>query len=188
MNEQALWDLAWRVNSLLADRRARDHFRTRCRQYLALWAHPGLEVRSRGEAGAHVQGEKREADTPRPPPLPFGTDGDLDPKPPLLACERYAILAALHEVVCHQEQPVSPAPQYNDRIMEETIQNTRRNPFLATGSRGAPWCGTRGASTRAVVVTSRHASSSWNATSPPSPCYRNDSVRSLTYSEAACSH
>src|SRR5687768_3833459 len=108
MNDHELSDLAWRINSLLSDPRIRRHFLRTCREYLALRADtPGPIGDPRGEMVHEDPG----ADPCRPPPLPFGTDGDFDLKPPLLPCERYAILAALHEVICNQEPPVAPAPR-----------------------------------------------------------------------------
>src|SRR5262249_14088628 len=85
-----LAELAWQVHSLLAEDRTRARFLDQCLEYLRL----------------------RPEHPDRPPPLPFDTDDNIEPpdKPPLMLCERYAILAALHKVYCHQEAPVDPAP------------------------------------------------------------------------------
>src|SRR5260221_4305668 len=92
MAAHPLADLAWLVNSLIAEEPVRQRFLGQCFEYLRLrMEQPG-----------------------RPTPLPFDTDEDGDirdeDKPPLLPCERYAILGALHEAVCHQESPIDPAP------------------------------------------------------------------------------
>jgi hypothetical protein len=95
MNEHPHTDLAWEVNELL-NTGSRNRFVEQCGGYLRL----------RGKAEKEV----------RPPPLPFDLGGGVDDfgaetKPAHLLCECYAILAALHQVVCTQAQPINPAPQ-----------------------------------------------------------------------------
>src|SRR5262249_10588350 len=67
----------------------------------------------------------RDDNAKRQVPLPFDTDGDYDlreeDKPPILPCERYAVLAALRDSVCHQEQPLDPAPWREGSILQNNI-------------------------------------------------------------------
>ncbi len=103
-----LASLAWQVNELLLDERARGRFLDQCRHYLQL-----------------------STDAPdRPRPLLIDTDDEYDirteDKPPLLLCERYAILAALHTVHCHQEAPVDPAPWPKGAIL--LLHSSCRSP------------------------------------------------------------
>jgi hypothetical protein len=125
MAKHELADLAWSINSLLTDDRVRNHFRGRCRQYLTMRAEtPCTLPRHHGNRSGNDLRDGPSESVSRPPPLPFGTDGDFDLKPPLKPCERYAILAALHEVVCKQESPVNHSPEDSERdpfrrIMDE---------------------------------------------------------------------
>jgi hypothetical protein len=91
------------------DGRVRNRFLARCEEFLRL----------------------RTEQPDRPPPLPFDSDGPLDireaDKPAMEFSERYAILAALHGVICHQEPSIRPASarQYSDQNSRPPRQPAR---------------------------------------------------------------